>query len=47
MPIQTAIVIDNSAASETYLDSFISAATAYVRGAGENEQIERTEGIDF
>jgi len=40
LPIQTAIVIDNSAASEPQLASFLSAATAYIRGAGENEQIE-------
>jgi tight adherence protein B len=39
-PIQTAIVIDNSAASERQLDSFLTAATAYIRGAGENEQIQ-------
>lgn len=40
LPIQTAIVIDNSAAAEAHLDSFVSAAAAYVRGAGDNEQIQ-------
>ena len=40
LPIQTAIVIDNSAAAEAHLESFLSAATAYIRGAGGNEQIQ-------
>lgn len=39
-PIHTAIVLDNSAASEQYLESFISAVSTYISGAGENEQIE-------
>jgi tight adherence protein B len=33
-------VIDNSAVAESYLDSFISAANAYIRGAGDGEQIQ-------
>lgn len=37
--VQTAIVIDNSAASSEYLESFIDAAEAYVAGAGPNEEI--------
>ena len=40
LPIQTAIVIDNSAAAETHLDAFLSAATAYVERAGADEQIQ-------
>jgi tight adherence protein B len=39
LPIQTTIVIDNSAASSEQLTSFISAAQAYIDGAGENENI--------
>lgn len=40
LPIQTAIVIDNSAAAEAHLDAFLSAATAYVDRAGPDEQIQ-------
>lgn len=40
LPIQTAIVIDNSAAAEPHLESFLAAAGAYIRGAGDNEQIQ-------
>jgi tight adherence protein B len=39
LSIQTAIVVDNSAASSVQLTSFISAVRAYVDGAGENENI--------
>jgi tight adherence protein B len=39
LPIQTAIVIDNSAASEAFLESFLVAAESYVEAAGPNEEI--------
>lgn len=40
LPVQTAIVIDNSAAAEEHLPSFLDAAAAYIDAAGENEQIQ-------
>jgi len=40
LPIQTAIVIDNSAAAEAHLDSFLAAASAYIRDAGADEEIQ-------
>ncbi|MEQ8842646.1 MAG: type II secretion system F family protein [Acidimicrobiales bacterium] len=40
LPIQTAIVIDNSGASDEYLPSFLEAASAYIANAGENEEIQ-------
>lgn len=40
LPIQTAIVIDNSAAAEGNLPAFLDAATAYISAAGDNEQIQ-------
>lgn len=39
LTVQTAIVIDNSAASSEHLEAFIDAAEAYIAGAGENEEI--------
>lgn len=40
LPIQTAIVIDNSAESAEFLDSFKAAATAYLQSAPASELIE-------
>ena len=38
--VQTAIVIDNSPAAEFHLASYLDAATAYIDGAGANEEIQ-------
>lgn len=39
LAIQTTIIIDNSAASERFIPSFVAAARAYIEDAGSNENI--------
>lgn len=39
LPMQTSIIIDNSAAATDDIDAFVAAARAYVNGANNNEEI--------